>query len=691
MPTTSLLAWLAVTLGHLLLTHRWVRRVRPDDAPRDEIWFDTALAGAGALAVAVHLASATGGLSVGRGAAALALWHAACAAVRHVAAPRRSPSALPARDGTTAVMEFLAVTLLAAIALAWIGTAIAGPLVTGADAAHYHVPVAVNLALGASPLDLPATQHLYPMTMSALIAWFIVPTGTLLMVDLAMLLPFALLAASVALVFRLVTGQSGLAWTTGPLLALFATPMFRLSALPSADLLFAAAFMAALTQLLRMWIRHASSAWDVVLAGLALGLLAGSKATGIPAAGLLVAAWAAMAIATRRARTSAGPVAAWPAAVAVAVLAGGIWLVRNWVLFGSPIAPNGLWIFGLEVFRGEPFAPTTDLSVLGDAAADPEYAIAGQLRFYLERWFGLAFLPWLALWVLLVPDALARLRTADRRLARARLAAVWLVVATGGPLLWLLAGAPWTSLEWTEGYALRYALPLAVVLPLLSLAACLPLSLPWHRHAPLAFAATLGLVAAGATLLAQSQAGDADSPRLASASLAGAFALVVGARILGARRARWPITLPGVATVAILGAAAVTPFVAERIEAFAGAAVAAPVGDATRAVRASVDAAEAAAADEAAVCTTRRFFVLTRFDEPLGLQSSGRPDAQVFYAAREVEMARRYGPIGPCDYIVTTTALQETIKGPELVRALAGGAPVVQVADTGRFVVLRRR
>jgi len=42
------------------------------------------------------------------------------------------------------------------------------------------------------------------------------------------------------------------------------------------------------------------------------------------------------------------------------------------------------------------------------------------------------------------------------------------VFGTGVPIVWLLMGARWTSLEWTSGGALRYALPWFLLLSLLA-------------------------------------------------------------------------------------------------------------------------------------------------------------------------------------------------------------------------------
>jgi hypothetical protein len=219
------------------------------------------------------------------------------------------------------------------------------------------------------------------MASSTLAAWFITPLGDALLVDATMVLPFMLLASAIALLFRIATGQSGLAWTPWLVLILFSTPMFRSASLMSADLLFTAAFVALMTQLAWMWSRRAATGLDLILAGCATGLLAGSKTTGLLAAVLLWGVYAAGTIVRRRFRLappSKAAVAGAIAALAVSLGAGGLWLVRNWMLFGSPIAPTGLSIAGVTIFPGEPFAPTTYLSVLDSLRKDPAYSLASR-------------------------------------------------------------------------------------------------------------------------------------------------------------------------------------------------------------------------------------------------------------------------------------------------------------------------
>ena len=76
--------------------------------------------------------------------------------------------------------------------------------------------------------------------------------------------------------FRSTTGLSGIAWASWLTLALFSTPMFRLTSLGSADLWFAAGFVSLVAAILLAWSRGAFWAW---VAG-ALGVLAAVAAFG---------------------------------------------------------------------------------------------------------------------------------------------------------------------------------------------------------------------------------------------------------------------------------------------------------------------------------------------------------------------------------------------------------------------------
>jgi hypothetical protein len=242
--------WLAATIAHFGLTVFWVHAFGPRRMDRDDLVFHSAVFGLGSLQAILHIVAFSVGLSFGRGLAGIAVVHLAAAAVlvtRDLLAP-----VAPEDRGetpTAAAFETRALSaaggvVLAALAIQWALAAPSSLRVTGADAAHYHVPYAVNIALGANPFGLPATPHLYPMGTSVLAAWFILPFRDPLLVDLANLLPFLLAWCAVLRIVRDTTDESGVAWGPWCALVMFSPPLFRHSLLMSADLFYVAAFLA---------------------------------------------------------------------------------------------------------------------------------------------------------------------------------------------------------------------------------------------------------------------------------------------------------------------------------------------------------------------------------------------------------------------------------------------------------------
>ena len=84
-----------------------------------------------------------------------------------------------------------------------------------------------------------------------------------------------------------------------------ATPLFQTASLFSADLPFAAAFAAAVTQLIAWRSRERTTVGDAISAGLAFGLLCGVKTTGTPMTALLLGVGAAILADARGARRAA--------------------------------------------------------------------------------------------------------------------------------------------------------------------------------------------------------------------------------------------------------------------------------------------------------------------------------------------------------------------------------------------------
>ena len=694
--------WAGCTALHFALSARFAARRLPD-ATADERAWASVLIGVAGLSMVLHGALLFTALSAVSAGIAFLLFHGWLRFTSLWSMPRAiTPVTLSSK-------EAIGAALLLAIALAWIDAASVSAAVRGPDATGYHVPAAINLARGASLLDLPATQHLYPLAGSTISAWFLWPFHSPFVVDLAQVLPFLVLATSIVWLFRLLTGLPGLVWGVPIVLTLFAMPLFRGLSLGSADLWFASSCVALVTSLVSV---HARGEWRAVdgwLAGSAAGLLIGSKTTGIAAAVLIATAFGAISLAARLvSRRPRGPRRLLtPSAVAgilIAGGAGGVWLLRNWWLFGSPIAPSGVSIAGLTIFPGASLEPTTFRSVLGDVRELDGYRLSASVREYAAAWLAPWFVPALVLVPLGGIDVMLA-RAASPGLRRARIMTVGLTVVAGSVLLWLLAGAPWTSLEWSRGFSLRYTLPIPALLAVLAGAALFPLGWRWYARERVAELAWATAYLATGWIFALSIRGEAGAaapvPALAVPWLvaAGGIMLLL-ARVTAERRGRWAaavgvgITIAWAPQLVARDARALELRVAqseEEAQRFASGRpieLGLPPQDAeVRELWLAVQSGERADGRE---CQARRWFALGRIDFPLLLQDD-RFQSRVFYAGRDPESARRAAPVGQCDYIVTTPALSETEKGKAIEAILAAGAARHEIAQTAGLIALGRQ
>jgi hypothetical protein len=375
-------------------------------------------------------------------------------------------------------------------------------------------------------------------------------------------------------------------------------------------------------------------------------------------------------------------------AVLAVLGAGGIWLVRNWWVWGSPVAPNGVTVFGLTLFPGAAYEATTYLSVLGDLKDKPGYQLWDRARHFIEVWLGPWYLPGLAALLLIPADLIASRRRLGT--SSARLWAMIVACGTGAVMARFLIGAPWTSLEWTEGFSLRYALPWLAMLPVVAWLGLFPLSLPWYRRTVLAAIGGLA-ISAGALAVFSSH------PQLPLPPWPTFSVLAVAVLIAGARRGlqlvstRWKWVLA--AGVALCAALLVDTWTSEadRLAQEAKAAAMAS-GPRTNGER-IYDHAIAFEAKDGHSCDGdgRRFFVTNRFDEAGALQGA-RLNNRVFYAAREVRVTARVRPaMGPCDYLITERAIMDTNKGAALHAALNPSGTLVDVATVGDVVLLVHR
>jgi hypothetical protein len=492
------------------------------------------------------------------------------------------------------------------------------------------------------------------------------------------------MAASVWL-FRQLTSHSGLAWCSWMMLALFATPLFRASSLMSADLLFAASTTAFVASVLSPLVRRKLTQTDVWLIALSLGLLLGSKATGIVSAVLFgVPALIALAILKmRRDWTMEVSAAVWLPAIAAVIGAGAIWQLRNWWVWGSPIAPNGLWLFGIQLFPGQTYEATrTYLSIFGDLGK-PDYQLWPRAHHFINTWLSSWYL------VGLVAVALIPLDALPSRLRSLRLAILIVVGLTGAVMAWILIGAPWTSLEWTAGFSLRYALPWFALLPVVAWSALFPQSLPWYRRPIVAALAGLAIVS-GAVMLFADQQQPAFPPLPTMRVFIAAVALMIATSLLQFV----PRLGAAVAACSIVAASLLLGIWTKGSDRAAQETRAETIASGPRTNGERIfDTVVASEAKEGRSCDAegRRFFVTNRFDEPGTLQGP-RLLNRVFYAARDVRVtAKVRPPMGRCDYILTEHAIMNTLKGAALHQALNPSGTLEEIGLVGDVAILAHR
>jgi hypothetical protein len=702
----------AATAGHFVLVAAWLRSWQP--ALRrdvDELAFQAVVVGTGTFQAVLQALAFSVGLSLARGLIALAVVHGVAAYVTFRRARGGGAMGDQTRTGRAALAGVLrqhmvplaGVVIVVALVVDWTIAAAGSLQVIGPDADHYHVPNAVNIALGVRAFGVPATPHIYPMGTSVFAAWFILPFRDPLLVDLAVVFPFLLAWVAIARLVRLLTGQPGLAWAPWIALLFFSTPLAQQSLFMSADLFYAAAFLALNALLLKASVRLEADRLDLIALALCVGMLVGTKVTGAFSAVVLFAVYLA-ALAVRwlleRRRVSLPGVSIWTVALAMVlvVASGGIWLLRNWWLSGSPIAPSGLWILGVQVFPGATYeSGKYYASVLWDVRELPGYDLAARFAYWANHWLGRWFLPAGLATVVMLADIVGGFWN-GRRFDDVRWARVIFAVATLVLLvvhLWVLAGVPWSSLEWYRGLSLRYLLPCCALYLVFGCVSLLPESWPWWRRRPVATSAALLLVAAGWYLAHQSgpgRPGDVLLGRLTLPALTIALGIVFSA--VAVWRLRRPVLracLAALLVLAVAGAAASHAATMDRV--LVGAAEAQLAGARKTGATNTYQGVYLALLDyERAArkaCSGRRFFMTTRFDAPLELQSP-RYENEMFEmrSTFRPSLVRRDRPGSrPCDYIVASRSELDSVRGVLLINQLKTRARLGPVASFDQYVV----
>jgi hypothetical protein len=706
--------FLLLTLGHLAVVSGCLwSKARRELRDADDFAFLAVVLGFGSLQAILHGLASTVGISFPSGALAvggfgtlLAVW---------TIAGRSRPLDGGEAHGLLAPLQlpWLALpglVVVTALLLQWYSVTSVSLRVAGTDAAHYHVPAAVNYAHGASLFGFVATPHLYPLGASVWAAWLLQPLPGPVLLDLMTLPSVVLLIVSLGLLFRTAIGEAGLVWSPWLVILLLTAPLFRISLLPGADLPYAAAFVALFAQSFAIWRHSTVRSVDLLALGLSAGLLLGSKTTGAVSTLLIVCVFGLLLLAERvvpwkrRFTWSAAP-ASVPVAIVGLVLGGGIWLIRNWILFDSPVAPSGFSIAGHAVFPGEPYPDGGYYySVLKDMRDLDSYRLPARFAVHAKRLIGPWFLPAsLALLVFLV-DATGD-RTSRRRpsgTTNAKLVLLLTISILAVAHIALLIPAPWTSLEWTHGLAIRYILPLLVLYLALMVLVLFPEALlRWQ-----AFGATRWMFALAAMWFVALHYANHSSvpglpepewfPVLDTTWLLAAAATVAAWYVKG--RHRFVARVAGAAWLAVTLGAVSHRIAREneqllqdasRLQQHQSVSASATQVSSYRCVYLHVLAFERQSVGES---SQRRFFVASRFDEPLELQGPALENL-VFDARGRTELPgllARGGPgKGGRDYIVIDDREHRDGQSARLAFRQAAARGLQAVGACGHYEVYR--
>ena len=251
------------------------------------------------------------------------------------------------------------------LAAAWVASVTPA---TGHDTLTFHLPNAVAWLQTGSVWRIDQFEPLlangyYPQNGDVVSLAAIAPFGDDAFVRLVGVASLAVMALAVYALARELGAPPSAAALGSALLASLPIAVLTAEEGGKTDLLCIAALAAGGVFLVRH--ARARSRRDLVLAGLGLGLAFGTKWYGVTAVAAVVAVWAlAILYAGRSPRAVARDIAVLGGLCA---LAGGLWLLRNWIVGGNPVFPVKVELAGVTVFDAPP-DPVRDCA--GFAVAD---------------------------------------------------------------------------------------------------------------------------------------------------------------------------------------------------------------------------------------------------------------------------------------------------------------------------------
>lgn len=222
----------------------------------------------------------------------------------------------------------------------------------GFDPLNYHLPLMASVFRTGSldPVHFPPYFETFPyftMNGDLFALWAMLSTGDASLLPFANVVHFALLGL-VLYAFAREFVQSR-APAAALVMSLLSVPAFFVLLADAYVEIQLWAFMFAAIRLIVVSGRNRGDPWLFVLAGIMCGAMIGTKLTGIPMAAVILATWY-FCTDPIGARASAWRVGVF---LAITVVFGGYFYIRNLVTVGSPVYPFPMSVGGFEIFDGD--------------------------------------------------------------------------------------------------------------------------------------------------------------------------------------------------------------------------------------------------------------------------------------------------------------------------------------------------
>ena len=469
MSTLELYIFLVFTFGHFASIPLWLKRFAGGEfSSLEEYLFYASFFSVGSFYVVLHIIGLLGGISLWKGVIALAILHFCLwqPFFKFTFFQQNKDR----NFGSMGLLNLAVFILITAVIGRWIYLAYQNATVAGIDALHYHVPHMVNFANGEPLLGLLPTPHLYPMAHNLLGSWLLHGLHSPLAIDWLNIPAFILIILSFSFLFRLLAHRSGFPWALLVVFILFSSPMLNAVENVSSDLSHASSYLVLFTILTSIAAKKPWNRIQWVALSLSLGLVIGTKTAGLPLTLITVIGFALLRlIGLFRFKISKPEIKYLPLYLFLFVFSGGIWLFRSWYLFGSPIAPLGFSIFGIQVFEGIDLDQFKYyLSILKDMRDIPDYHFFHHLYATVQKWYNkyyiflFAFSGVLFFDTFLLRSHYGKTIVNPPETLRMKYGLLILFIATFMIQGRLLMGAPWSSLNFSHGSNVRFILPLVL-------------------------------------------------------------------------------------------------------------------------------------------------------------------------------------------------------------------------------------